>query len=275
MPTYNLTVIHQVEELHIFNEIVGAFAYGLSKMGHKVFTSANAIRSDAINIVFAAHISPESVKPQLPPDTIIYNTEQLGSVWMRPEYIKLLQNFKVWDYSLYNTEVLKREYGLKNISFNPVGYCPLLERITHTPEENKDIDVLMYGSVNERRRHIIQSLSNHGLKAMLVHDAFGEDRDKLIARSRIVLNVHYYPNAVLETVRLSYLLNNRCFVITEKSIDWKKCEPYWFTMVMSEYNWLVEDCLEYINAPKRRQNVADCGHLLFSEYKQENIINEI
>ena len=37
---------------------------------------------------------------------------------------------------------------------------------------------------------------------------YGEVRDRWIARSRVVLNIHFYDIKVAEQVRLSYLLNN-------------------------------------------------------------------
>lgn len=274
MGLVNICVIHQVQEAQVFDELIGALAYGLNAKGHTVLTSVNAIRNDATNIILGTHISPQSIIPQLPANSIIYNTEQVGSIWMNEDYLKALRRFRVWDYSAYNMKLLEKTYGITNTTFAPIGYCPILEKIKHVPEEEKDIDVFMYGSVNERRLKIVDALRARGLKTMLVYDAFGETRDNLIARSRIILNVHYYPTAVMETIRLSYLLNNKCFVVTESSRDWEYCEPYFFTMVTSDYNWIVEDCLEYINAPKRRENVAVCGHAIFKEFKQEDVTRD-
>lgn len=272
---YNLCIVHREQESLVFNELVNSIAYTLEKIGHTVNISVNAVLPGEINVVFGTHISPLSIVEDLPPNTIIYNTEQFQSIWLTEEYINLLKRFRVWDYSLHNTNMLKTMLGV-NAEYVPVGFCPLLERIVHKPEQEKDIDVLLYGSVNERRRRVMEKLHANGLKTLFVYDAFGETRDKLIARSKIVLNVHYYDSAILETVRLSYLLNNKCFVVTETSKDWKDCDAYHYTMVMSEYRWIVEDCMEYIHAAERRQNVANCGYMLFKEYQQqEKILNEI
>lgn len=272
MAVFNLCTVNQGQEIYIFEDLVTSFAYGLNILGHTVYVSINSLKTDAINIVFGSHVSPESIAPQLPPDSIIFNTEQVGSVWMTPHYISLLKHFKVWDYSQYNISLLKEVHGIKNVTYNPVGYCPILEKIEQLPEDKKDIDVLFYGGVNERRRKIMKDLHDRGLTTMFAYDAFGATRNKLIARSKIVINIHFWDTAILETVRLSYLLNNKAFVVTEKSSDWKLCEAYHFTMVMSDYKWLVEDCMEYIKAPDRRKNVAECGYQLFKEYKQENLI---
>lgn len=270
---YNLCTLHQKEEADIFNELVGSFAYGFKKRGHEVYTSVNRIKNDAVNIIFGSHVSP-SIKYQLPPNTIIYNTEQAGSIWMLPDYIDLLKSFKVWDYSKYNARLLNEVHGVADVIYNPIGYVPILERVKQLPELEKDIDVLLYGSINVRRKNILEALDAKGLKTVYAFQIYGELRDTLIARSKIVLNVHYYPTAITEAIRLSYLLTNNAFVVSEKGKDWRNCPEYLFTMVMSDYDWLTEDILEYVYAPKRRENVARCGYQIFKEFKQEDIINE-
>ena len=43
----------------------------------------------------------------------------------------------------------------------------------------------------------------------------GAERDALIARARLVLNLHFYPTAIFELVRVSYLLANGKAVVAE------------------------------------------------------------
>ncbi len=43
----------------------------------------------------------------------------------------------------------------------------------------------------------------------------GRARDELISRAKVVLNVHFYPTAIFEIVRVSYLLANRKAVVGE------------------------------------------------------------
>jgi hypothetical protein len=49
------------------------------------------------------------------------------------------------------------------------------------------------------------------------YDVWGPARDELIARAKVVLNLHYYEAAIFEQVRVSYLLNNEALVISESS----------------------------------------------------------
>ena len=75
----------------------------------------------------------------------------------------------------------------------PIGYAPELTRICPL-EEN--IDVLFYGAVNERRGRALQRMKDRGLRTVVAFGAYGAERDALIARSRIVVNIHYYESRV-------------------------------------------------------------------------------
>jgi hypothetical protein len=85
-----------------------------------------------------------------------------------------------------------------------------------------DIDVLFYGSLNDRRREVLQGIERAGLAAgkrnlRVVHayGAYGASRDALVSRAKIVLNLHFYEAKVFEVVRVSQLLANGRFVISE------------------------------------------------------------
>lgn len=73
-----------------------------------------------------------------------------------------------------------------------------------------------------------------------------EERDKTIAQAKIVINLHYYDNAILETARLSYLLSNQCIIVSEKSDDpvLDKWHSKYLTLVTPDQ--LVRTCTEMI-----------------------------
>jgi hypothetical protein len=62
-------------------------------------------------------------------------------------------------------------------------------------------------------------MRGRGLRVESAFGCYGEERDALIARARIVLNVHYYESKVFEVVRVSYLLANRKCVLSESGSD--------------------------------------------------------
>jgi hypothetical protein len=112
----------------------------------------------------------------------------------------------VWDHTLRNIEKWKAMNRLHAPSHVPLGYVPELSRIKAS--QAQDIDVLFYGSLNERRTAILNALKNAGLKVHTVFGVYGEQRDESIARCKVVLNIHFYETRVFEFVRIAYLLAN-------------------------------------------------------------------
>lgn len=97
-----------------------------------------------------------------------------------------------------------------------IGYDKNLEIIPKS--DNRDIDVLVYGSINKRRKELLESLSE---KAGLVVLAgkYGNEGDEVLSRSRIDLNMHYYKTKTLKSVRVAYLLNSSVLVVIDTSAD--------------------------------------------------------
>ena len=152
---------------------------------------------------------------------IFYNLEQLAAregIWTPEREQVLRQATEIWDYSPANIEFLAA-HGFTNVKLVPIGYHPALKRIEHKPEAEKDIDVLFYGSVNDRRNRVLSAIEAMGLKTCVLFGVYGQARDRHIARAKIVLNMHFYETQLFEQVRVSYLLNNGCFVVSERSAD--------------------------------------------------------
>ena len=78
-----------------------------------------------------------------------------------------------------------------------------------------DFDVLFYGSFNARRQKILDALRDRGLTVKAVFGVFGADLDQLIARSKVVINIHFYDNGRLEMIRLFDLLANGRTIVSE------------------------------------------------------------
>lgn len=92
----------------------------------------------------------------------------------------------MWDYSAANVARLAA-LGVAALHV-PIGYHPVLARIERAAE---DLDVLFYGSLNERREAVLDGLEARGLQVASVFGVYGAERDALIARAKLVLNVHY------------------------------------------------------------------------------------
>ena len=103
--------------------------------------------------------------------------------------------------------------------------------------------MLFYGMVNERRRQVLQNLESRCRLAVLT-GVFGAERDALIARAKIVLNLHYYETCILEQTRVSYLLNNGACVVSEDSPS----NPYEGMIATAPREKLADLCLEWLGA---------------------------
>jgi hypothetical protein len=92
-------------------------------------------------------------------------------------------------------------------------YRPQRNRIPRAVEQ--DIDVLFYGSIDRARRDVLDALDGAGLRVQRLFGVYGAERDAYIARSKVVLNLHFYKKGVFEIFRVSHLLENRKCVVTE------------------------------------------------------------
>ena len=246
-----------------FDDVILPLYYALSRLGHKVEITRNTYPARCLNIIFGAHEGKEFPFESVPADSIIYNLEQVvqGGNAMREHYFEALDRFTVWDYSLRNVGVLKAA-GMKNVNHVPFGYVPEMTRLD--PDYPKDIDVLMYGVFNERRLAVLEELCRRGIKAVGRDKLFGADRDFLIARSKVVLNVHYYLPGILEVIRLGYLLANQKLVVSERNDDTHMPEEFADTCIFCPYAKLADSVTMLLHKEELCRKQARRGFELFS-----------
>ena len=215
------------------------------------------------HIVLGSNLLPDYPLP-LAEDAILYNLEQVDtdSDWIRPELLDLLGRYEVWDYSERNAKAL-RELGVGAARVVPIGYVPELTRIT--PVAQPDVDVLFFGSVNARRQRVIDSMRALGLRVEAVFGVYATDRDALIARSKLVLNVHFYEAKVLEMTRISYLLANRVAVLSEGSSSPAEDAALAGGVAFVPYVQLAPRAAELIADSEQRRRLADRGFELMSD----------
>ena len=221
-------------------------------------------------IVLGANLLPRLAGVKAPGKSILYNLEQItpGSEWLTQDYLKLLRRHRVWDYSRYNIAQLER-LGIHDAIHCPIGFSERLCRIEPAPE--KDIDVLFYGSVNARRRQILEQLAHTGLRVESLFGVYGAQRDAVIARSRIVLNIHYYPSKIFEIVRIAYLLANGVCVVSETSPSDSALESVQEGIAQAPYERLAGTCQDLIKSGAW-QGLARRGYEIFSTYRQSGYL---
>jgi len=246
-----------------FFEVAESIHYGLRSLGYDTVLTTEGAVSGRQHIVLGSNLLPLHPLP-LAPDAILYNLEQvdIGSSWFRPELIDIFRRHVMWDYSTRNGAALEA-LGVKVARIVPVGYVRELTRLKLSPEP--DIDVLFFGSINARRQKIIEDMRAAGLKVAMPKNAvFGEARDALISSAKLVLNVHFYEAKVLEIVRISYLLANRCAVLSERGIDPAEDAELEGGVAFADYHQLAQRACELVNDPVERKRLAQRGFEIMS-----------
>ena len=104
-----------------------------------------------------------------------------------------------------------------------------------------------------------------GLRVEAVFGVYGAARDALIARAKVVLNVHFYEAKVLEMVRVSYLLANRCCVLSEVSSDREEDDALAAGVAFAAYDDLVARAQELVADPALRACFGQRGLALMRE----------
>ncbi len=258
-----------------FLEIARATAYSLRQLGHEVAggTVAEAYRQGGRLIIFGSNnLIDDKNAPLLAPDTIIYNAEQLAAV-ADPAYF--IQNFvqyrelKVWEYAESNAMVAREKLGMQSVMC-PVGYAPMMSNIEPVDE---DIDVLFYGSIAGPRREILDALDDAGLNVVRLFNVWGEERDAAIARAKVVVNLHFYPNGVFEIFRVSHLLANRKCVVTEAG----GCDDGLESFASRACAYvprasIVEECRRLVGDRRARADIAERG---FEEFRRTSMVDNV
>ncbi len=165
----------------------------------------------------------------------------------------------VWEYAQENREFLHKK-GIDSV-YAPLGWHPGRTVLPET--EHKDIDVLFYGALNERRIAVLEQLLQAGVNLKVLQDVWGEERDAYIARSKIVLNVHYYPTMIMETVRLCHLLNNKICVVSEAAAANPLKLAGLFT---AEYEKLAPACLALLRNETMREDLRNANAAAFAAH---------
>jgi hypothetical protein len=255
-----------------FREVAETVHYGLLELGHDSILTSRTDHADRRHIILGSNLLAAFPVP-LAADSIIYNLEQIfpGSPWLDPKLLELFRQYALWDYSRQNLEQLAK-LGITRVQHLPIGYVPQLTRI---PASDEDIDVLFVGSINERRKHILLKLRKRGLNVKAAFGVYGTERDRLIARAKIALNLHYYEGKVFEIVRVSYLLANRRFVVSERGNDASEESAFESGVAFADYDGLVDACIAYLGDPQERRRIAEAGLAIMSQRNEAELLRTV
>ena len=219
--------------------------------------SVNNFDLSAINIVAMTHLLSEADIKSIMDAGLRYICIQTEALFPGSGEVKVMSAFQgdqfekkcrsfyenavaIWEPYDSNRELLARfdlpPERLKKLS---LGFHEKLMDIEHRVPEKKDIDVLFFGSVSPRRQAILQALSQHCRVTGLL-DAPAAFRNDLIARAKVNLNIHNSDQfRHLSLTRTTYLLNNRCVLVSETS----DTHPELRSLILeADYEQLVAEC---------------------------------
>ncbi|EII9953247.1 hypothetical protein LHZ61_004306 [Escherichia coli] len=173
-------------------------------------------------------VCPQMFK-QLPRNYIAFQMEQsVNSRWFTDEYFSRLNNaVAIFDYSLKNIEyLLDKGIPYQKLFYMPISSFPdypahLADNGYVLDDQKGDIhaDVLFYGDPNcERRKAYLQELKKHFI-VTVASEVFGDKLTRMVKNAKVVVNIHYYENALLETTRLYETISLGTPVVSESSSD--------------------------------------------------------
>ncbi|HCI4574217.1 TPA: hypothetical protein NO898_004841 [Klebsiella quasipneumoniae subsp. similipneumoniae] len=173
-------------------------------------------------------VCPQMFK-QLPRNYIAFQMEQsVNSRWFTDEYFSRLNNaVAIFDYSLKNIEyLLDKGIPYQKLFYMPISSFPdypahLADKGYVLDDQKGDIhaDVLFYGDPNcERRKAYLQELKKH-FNVTVASEVFGDKLTRMVKNAKVVVNIHYYENALLETTRLYETISLGTPVVSESSSD--------------------------------------------------------
>jgi len=160
-----------------------------------------------------------------PPDYISYiyfNTEQLSRHGQLNQLLNCIQTTKpaeIWDYSQINCDILKA-HGINAIYFPLKSPKSYIDKCKAWRNEGIIYDIGFCGFMSDRRRSIIISLQKKGFNLPNLEEIYGEERDKILAKCKIHINIHAAEEfQIFESARCALWLDMGITVVSEPSLD--------------------------------------------------------
>jgi hypothetical protein len=151
------------------------------------------------------------------------NTEQLTVPQKVEEYKAIIVQhcpIDVYDYALKNCEISSSFLGQPS-SYLPY-YSPPAEQaqLRQWLSVPKETDVCVLGTPSVKRQRYVDTLREAGITVDYVYSLFGEERDRQIGKSRILVNIHYSEEYVLyESIRCERWRVAGMPVVSEVCVD--------------------------------------------------------
>jgi len=251
-----------------FHEIGLLLYHSLTSLGYPCRYQINQFDTDAVNILLGYQILNDA--SSIPPcEFIIYQLEQLSDHegWFKAEYLSIFGRAReIWDYATENIRFLAAK-GIEHVRHLPIGFHEKLQTIA---VQSPVYDVLFYGCLNQRREAVLRDLARD-CNVKVLFGLYGPERDRYIAQSKVVLNIHFYEAQIMEQPRITYLLNNARFILSETS----RVNPFGDGLCAVPYDQLTEQCRYWLQHPDEREQTARCQFDLFRQAPMTGYLQDL
>ncbi|HBJ76385.1 MAG TPA: hypothetical protein DDY68_00505 [Porphyromonadaceae bacterium] len=187
---------------------------------------------------------------KMPKYYFAFQMEQtISNRWIDEAYIdKLKKSVAVLDYSLQNIRYwYNMGFQYKQLFYLPV-FSKCKEKIRNDIDPYK-YDILFYGDPSsQRRKHILDVLSSK-FNVKIVCEVYKEEMTQIIKESKIILNIHFYENSLLESTRIAECLSLGKVIVSEKGID------------QAEYQYL-DGIVDFVEEGNTDELVSKLSYLL-------------
>jgi len=162
----------------------------------------------------------------------------------------------------------------------PLGHHPLLNTTGIVPTIEREIDICLLASLTERREKFLAEhadfFTERSCHLRLVPIGFAKtettksylptgERNALLQRSKILLNVHYSELRYFEWHRMLIGLANGCCIVTETCEGYAPLVPGKH-FVMVEPDEVIRACDYYLAHPEGRERIAAAGYGFVRQY---------
>ena len=156
----------------------------------------------------------------------------------------------------------------------PLGYDPLLEQGCVTAKSQRDLEICVLAAMTDRRERFFAVNSdffatrNCHIRFVPIGFAKTEEtrsylpiaqRNALLQRAKILLNVHYSDLRYFEWHRALIAIANRCCLITETCEGFEPLVPGKH-FIMAKADDLITCCEYYLNHEHERQAIAEAAY---------------
>ena len=156
----------------------------------------------------------------------------------------------------------------------PLGYHPLLEQSDVPAKSKRDLDICVLAAMTDRREEFIAANAdffaarNCHIRFVPIGFAKTEEtrsylpisqRNALLQRAKILLNVHYSQLQYFEWHRALIALANRCCLITETCQGFEPLVPGKH-FVMAKADDLTTCCEYYLNREEEREAITEAAY---------------